>query len=79
MNCRRWQPVTSGLLRSRSSAAVSQARGTDAMQFVLLKIGTVCCAGLACAKYLVDAGHKPIVLEARDCLGFLACTDAFRT
>ena len=30
--------------------------------------------GLACAKYLVDAGHKPIVLEARDCLGFLVCT-----
>jgi 15-cis-phytoene desaturase len=26
-------------------------------------------AGLACAKYLVDAGHKPIVLEARDRLG----------
>eukprot|EP00899_Mesostigma_viride_P024709 jgi/Mesvir1/5422/Mv15485-RA.1 len=26
-------------------------------------------AGLACAKYLVDAGHKPIVLEARDVLG----------
>ncbi|CAK8990129.1 unnamed protein product [Durusdinium trenchii] len=26
-------------------------------------------SGLACAKYLVDAGHKPIVLEARDCLG----------
>lgn len=25
--------------------------------------------GLSCAKYLVDAGHKPIVLEARDCLG----------
>mmetsp|Transcript_9261 Transcript_9261/g.12803 ORF Transcript_9261/g.12803 Transcript_9261/m.12803 type:complete len:603 (+) Transcript_9261:548-2356(+) len=26
-------------------------------------------SGLACAKYLVDAGHKPIVLEARDVLG----------
>jgi 15-cis-phytoene desaturase len=26
-------------------------------------------AGLACAKYLVDAGHKPVVLEARDRLG----------
>lgn len=26
-------------------------------------------SGLACAKYLVDAGHKPIVLEARDRLG----------
>jgi 15-cis-phytoene desaturase len=26
-------------------------------------------SGLACAKYLVDAGHHPIVLEARDVLG----------
>lgn len=23
-------------------------------------------SGLACAKYLADAGHKPLVLEARD-------------
>jgi 15-cis-phytoene desaturase len=28
-------------------------------------------AGLACAKYLVDAGHTPIVLESRDVLGWL--------
>ncbi|NJL91069.1 MAG: 15-cis-phytoene desaturase [Coleofasciculaceae cyanobacterium SM2_1_6] len=26
-------------------------------------------AGLACAKYLADAGHTPLVLEARDVLG----------
>ena len=26
-------------------------------------------SGLACAKYLTDAGHSPIVLEARDVLG----------
>lgn len=26
-------------------------------------------AGLSTAKYLVDAGHKPIVLESRDVLG----------
>jgi 15-cis-phytoene desaturase len=26
-------------------------------------------AGLSCAKYLVDAGHTPIVVEARDVLG----------
>jgi 15-cis-phytoene desaturase len=26
-------------------------------------------AGLSCAKYLSDAGHTPIVLEARDVLG----------
>lgn len=28
-------------------------------------------AGLACAKYLVDAGHTPVVLESRDVLGGL--------
>lgn len=26
-------------------------------------------AGLSTAKYLADAGHKPILLEARDVLG----------
>ena len=26
-------------------------------------------AGLSCAKYLADAGHKPIIFEARDVLG----------
>lgn len=26
-------------------------------------------SGLACARYLVDAGHKPTVYEARDVLG----------
>lgn len=26
-------------------------------------------SGLACAKYLSDAGHTPMVFEARDCLG----------
>jgi 15-cis-phytoene desaturase len=28
-------------------------------------------AGLACAKYLVDAGHQPIIFESRDVLGGL--------
>ncbi|XHX80590.1 MAG: 15-cis-phytoene desaturase [Stenomitos frigidus ULC029] len=28
-------------------------------------------AGLSCAKYLIDAGHTPIVLESRDVLGGL--------
>ena len=28
-------------------------------------------AGLACAKYLVDQGYQPIVLERRDVLGGL--------
>ena len=26
-------------------------------------------SGLACAKYLVDAGHEPVVYEARNVLG----------
>ena len=26
-------------------------------------------AGLSCAKYLADAGHTPVVVEARDVLG----------
>lgn len=26
-------------------------------------------AGLSTAKYLADAGHKPVLLEARDVLG----------
>ena len=30
-------------------------------------------AGLSAAKYLTDAGHKPIVLEARDVLGGKVC------
>jgi 15-cis-phytoene desaturase len=28
-------------------------------------------AGLACAKYLVDVGHQPIIFESRDVLGGL--------
>ncbi|NEP16488.1 MAG: NAD(P)-binding protein, partial [Leptolyngbya sp. SIO4C1] len=28
-------------------------------------------AGLACAKYLADAGHTPVVVESRDVLGGL--------
>jgi 15-cis-phytoene desaturase len=35
-------------------------------------------AGLSAAKYLVDAGHQPIVLEARDVLGGKACFSHFR-
>ncbi len=26
-------------------------------------------AGLACGKYLVDAGHQPLIYESRDVLG----------
>jgi 15-cis-phytoene desaturase len=35
---------------------------SDHIQVVIAGAGL---AGLACAKYLVDAGFKPIVLEAR--------------
>jgi hypothetical protein len=34
-------------------------------------------AGLSAAKYLTDAGHKPIVLEARDVLGGKARTSPY--
>lgn len=30
-------------------------------------------AGLSTAKYLADAGHKPVLLEARDVLGGKVC------
>ena len=30
-------------------------------------------SGLACARYLVDAGHEPVVFEARDVLGGKVC------
>ncbi len=30
-------------------------------------------AGLSTAKYLADAGHQPVVLEARDVLGGKVC------
>ena len=35
----------------------------------ILNVSFVGLAGLSTAKYLADAGHKPIVLEARDVLG----------
>ena len=34
-------------------------------------------AGLSTAKYLADAGHKPILLEARDVLGGKVCAILF--
>lgn len=32
-------------------------------------------SGLACARYLVDAGHQPVVYEARDVLGGKVCSN----
>ncbi|XWS13310.1 hypothetical protein CRYUN_Cryun36dG0026500 [Craigia yunnanensis] len=39
--------------------------GADMNFFLIL----LCLAGLSTAKYLADAGHKPLLLEARDVLG----------
>nr|AUE44538.1 phytoene desaturase [Colpomenia sinuosa] len=55
----------------RESAAFSQAfidmpRPERPLNVAVIGAGL---AGLSCAKYLSDAGHKPIVLEARDVLG----------
>ncbi|CAM9212812.1 unnamed protein product [Ectocarpus sp. 4 AP-2014] len=55
----------------RESAAFSQAfldmpRPERPLKVAVIGAGL---AGLSCAKYLSDAGHKPIVLEARDVLG----------
>nr|AUE44550.1 phytoene desaturase [Scytosiphon dotyi] len=55
----------------REAAAFSQAfidmpRPERPLNVAVIGAGL---AGLSCAKYLSDAGHKPIVLEARDVLG----------
>jgi len=53
----------------RDAAALSQkfADKTDSPKTVAIIGGGL--SGLACAKYLADAGHKPIVYEARSVLG----------
>ncbi|KAL5995051.1 hypothetical protein ACLOJK_025109 [Asimina triloba] len=43
-----------------------EARPSKPLQVVIAGAGL---AGLSTAKYLADAGHKPILLEARDVLG----------
>lgn len=54
------------------SAAVKAApRPKEPLTVVIAGAGL---AGLSTAKYLVDAGHKPIVLEARDVLGGKVCS-----
>ena len=55
----------------RESAALSRklaGLGSDGPKKTVAIVGGGL-SGLACAKYLSDAGHKPIVLEARDVLG----------
>lgn len=39
------------------------------IQFFFFFFGISGLGGLSTAKYLADAGHKPILLEARDVLG----------
>ncbi|CAK9097714.1 15-cis-phytoene desaturase [Durusdinium trenchii] len=53
--------------RTRRTKVLDNYKESEALTQKLMAL-----KGLACAKYLVDAGHKPIVLEARDCLGHLA-------
>ncbi|XP_043699368.1 15-cis-phytoene desaturase, chloroplastic/chromoplastic [Telopea speciosissima] len=49
-----------------SSSFRSSPRPSKPLQVVIAGAGL---AGLSTAKYLADAGHKPILLEARDVLG----------
>ncbi|XP_019183710.1 PREDICTED: 15-cis-phytoene desaturase, chloroplastic/chromoplastic-like [Ipomoea nil] len=49
-----------------SSSFCSAPRPSKPLEVVIAGAGL---AGLSTAKYLADAGHKPILLEARDVLG----------
>eukprot|EP00898_Chlorokybus_atmophyticus_P003095 jgi/Chlat1/3787/Chrsp259S03925 len=49
-----------------SAAIASYPKPEQPLRVVIAGAGL---AGLACAKYLSDAGHIPVVLEARDVLG----------
>ncbi|KAL5542810.1 hypothetical protein UlMin_010520 [Ulmus minor] len=51
---------------SLSASFRSSARPSKPLKVVIAGAGL---AGLSTAKYLADAGHKPILLEARDVLG----------
>ena len=51
---------------SKRFATDLKANGTEKKRVVIVGGGL---SGLACAKYLAEAGHEPIVLEARDVLG----------
>lgn len=41
--------------------------------FIVCNVTFAGLAGLSTAEYLADAGHKPILLEARDVLGGKVC------
>jgi len=56
-----------GALSSRFSGDVNVSGNPGAKKKVAIIGGGL--AGLSCAKYLSDAGHEPIVFEARDVLG----------
>lgn len=51
---------------SRSFSTTYKASPSEKKKVAIIGGGL---SGLACAKYLVDAGHEPIVYEARDVLG----------
>ena len=51
---------------SKRFATDLKANGTEKKRVAIVGGGL---RGLACAKYLAEAGHEPIVLEARDVLG----------
>ena len=51
---------------SKRFATDLKASGTEKKRVAIVGGGL---SGLACAKYLAEAGHEPIVLEARDVLG----------
>jgi 15-cis-phytoene desaturase len=57
------------LYEQLSSSFRSNLRATKSEEQKTVAIIGGGLSGLACAKYLVDAGHKPIVYEARDVLG----------
>ena len=52
---------------AKLSAKFAQLKGTGPSKTVAIIGGGL--SGLAAARYLVDAGHKPVVYEARDVLG----------
>jgi len=57
----------SAALSQKFNAAAWKTLGEDKSKTVAIIGGGL--SGLSCAKYLSDAGHKPMVLEARDVLG----------
>uniref|UniRef100_A0A6V0AJ18 Amine oxidase n=1 Tax=Pseudo-nitzschia australis TaxID=44445 RepID=A0A6V0AJ18_9STRA len=57
------------LFNELSSSFNSKLKITDASQKKKVAIIGGGLSGLACAKYLSDAGHEPVVYEARDVLG----------